>query len=380
MMPKRRGQNEGTIFKRQDGRWSAAISLGYRNGKLWRKTVYGKTRAEVQTQLTKALHDKEQGLQVAVERQTVTQFLDRWLEEFAKPRIRPKTYRSYEQTIRLYLKPKLGHYILEKLAPQHVQTMMKELTDEVSAHTARYARTVLRAVLGRALKWGLVARNVSTLVDPPRVTRLQVNPWTPEEAKTFLNASRGDRLEAIFSVALALGLRRGEALGLRWQDVNLDEKILKVVNQLQRADKKLQLVEVKSESSHRTLPLPEIVVLALRAHRLRQLEEKMAAGKDWEDSDFIFTTSLGKPLDERNLLRHFHTIIKNAELRHQRFHDLRHCAASLLLAQGVDLKVIQEVLGHSSIVLTMNTYAHVMPVRKRDAADLMDAALSTKAK
>lgn len=373
---RKRGQNEGTIYRRLDGRWCGAISLGYKNGRMMRKYFYGKTRGEVQKLLTKALHDQNRGLPVAVERQTVAQFLRRWLDDHVKPSVRDKTLRSYEQTFRLYLEPKLGHVILEKLAPQHVQKMMSELTQEVSVHCARYSRTVLRCALGKAMKWNLVARNVATLVDPPHVRRGHVNPWTPEEARCFLDAIKGDRLETLFSVALALGLRRGEALGLRWEDIDFEKRALRVVNQLQRTKGRMQLVELKSDSSHRTLTLPEVAVSSLRAHRVRQLEEKMAAGSGWTDSDFVFTTTIGTPIDERNLLRRFRALTTKAGLRRQRFHDLRHCAASLLLAKGVPSKVVQEILGHSSIALTLNTYSHVMPSLKQEAADLMDAVLT----
>lgn len=374
----KRGQNEGSIYKRKDGRWTSCINLGWKDGKLKRKYFYGETRADVQKALTKALRDKEQGLPAAVERQTVAQFLDRWLEDHAKPKIRPKTYRSYELYIRLHLKPKIGRLQLEKLAPQHVQTMMKELTEEVSANTARYARTILRVALAAALKWGLVARNVAALVDPPTHRKITIAPLTPEEARTFLDALKGDRLEALLSVAIAMGLRQAEALGLRWSDIDWQARVIKVENQLQRVEKfgKLTLVPLKSDSSRRVLPMPETIVAALRTHRTRQLEERMLAGEKWQDSGLVFTTSRGTAMDARNVLRKFHAIRERAGLRHQRYHDLRHCAASLLLAQGVPAKTVQEILGHSDIRLTMNTYVHVMPAMKRDAADLMDAILS----
>lgn len=166
------------------------------------------------------------------------------------------------------------------------------------------------------------------------------------------------------------------ASGLRWSDVDFDKQSLRVEGQLQRLDGEWKLVETKSESSRRTLPLPARIVITLRAHRVRQLEEKLLTGEKWKESELVFTTSIGTPIEERNLVRKFHLLRQKAGLRHQRFHDLRHCAASLLLAQGVTAKVVQEILGHSSITLTMNTYAHVMPIMKRDAADLMDAILA----
>ncbi len=224
----------------------------------------------------------------------------------------------------------------------------------------------------------MVARNVATLVDPARHKHQSINPLTPEEARKFLDKIKGNRLEALFSVALAMGLRQGEALGLCWEDVDFEARTLRVEPGLQRLDKKLQLTDLKSDSRRRTLPLPETIVTALRAHRIRQLEEKMLAGDHWQEFGRVFTTTIGTPLDARNVLRKFHKALEDAGLRPQRFHDLRHAAASLLLAQGVPPKTVQEILSHSDIRLTMNTYAHVMPAMKRDAADLMDAILASQ--
>jgi integrase len=330
----------------------------------------------VQKALTKALRDHEQGLPIVNDRQNIAQFLDGWLENNVKPSVRPRTFRSYEQIVRLYLKPKLGHVRLAKLSPQHLQAMMKELTQEVSAHAAGHARTILRIALGQALKWGLVARNVATLVNPPRHQRPEIQPLSPEEARTFLQSIQGDRLEVLYSVALALGLRQGEALGLRWGDIDLQARTLRVNAALQRFDKRLQLVEPKTERSRRTLPLPETICAALRAHRVRQLEEKMLAGEHWQETGLAFTTSIGTPLDPRNVVRRFHGLLKKAGLPRLRFHDLRHSCASLLLAQGVELRAIMDILGHSQISITADLYTHVMPAMKRDAADLMNAILA----
>ncbi|MBI4852241.1 MAG: site-specific integrase [Acidobacteria bacterium] len=376
----KRGQNEGSIYKRADGRWASAISLGFQDGKPKRKTFYGATRKEVQEKLNVALRDFQQGLPVNLdERQTVSQFLDRWLTDCVKPSVRPKTYSSYSQLIRLYIKPKLGRIALTKLTPQHVQTMMNELMEKgLSPRTTLYTRTVLRKALGQALKWALVGRNVATLVDPPRYKRPEIVPLSPEQCRVFLKSIKGGRMEALYSVALALGLRIGEATGLRWQDIDFDKRTLRVNVALQRIEGKLELTEPKTERSKRTLPLPETIVSSLQTHRIRQLEERLSAGKKWQDTGFVFTTLIGTPLDARNVLRWFKVAIKNAKLPDQRFHDLRHSCASLLLAQGVPARTVMEILGHSQISLTMNTYSHVMPEMTRDAADLMDSILTAK--
>lgn len=181
---------------------------------------------------------------------------------------------------------------------------------------------------------------------------------------------------ALYSVAVALGLRRGEALALKWEDVDLEAGTLRVKHSLQRIEGRLQLVEPKSLKSRRTIAMPQATVLALRDHRKRQLEERMPEGSAWQETGFIFTTTIGTPIEPDHLKRWFKPLLKKAGLPDIRFHDLRHTAASLLLAQGVGPRVIMETLGHSQISLTMNTYSHVMPSLQREAADKMDAILS----
>lgn len=228
--------------------------------------------------------------------------------------------------------------------------------------------------LVNASRWGLVPRNVALLVDPPRGNRPAVQPFTPEQARVFLDAVQGDRLEALYTVALSVDLRQGEALSLRWEDVNLEQRRLSVRYALQRIGGKLQLVEPKTAKSRRTLALPAFAVTALRAHKVRQLEERVRLGAHWRDTGFIFTSSVGTPLEARNVVRHFHAVQARIGIRpRRRFHDLRHSAASLLLAQGEDLRGIMELLGHSQISLTANLYAHVLDASKRQTADRMDA-------
>ena len=236
-MAGKRGQNEGSIYKRPDGRWCAQVNLGYVNGKRKRKYLYGDTRAEVAKQMTTILRDVQHGMPVATERLTVGAFLDRWLEDAVKPSVRPSTYADYETTVRLHLKPALARIGLTRLTAQDVQKMMNEAGRAgVSVATIRHMRLILSIALGRAMKWRLVAINAASLVEAPRAEHREIEPLTPAQTRQLLDAIRGDRLEALCIVAVAIGLRRGEALGLTWDCIDLDAATLTVRHQLQRID------------------------------------------------------------------------------------------------------------------------------------------------
>ena len=376
-MTSRRGHGEGSIYQREsDGKWVASITLERVAGKRVRKTFYADTRRDVKDKLTRALHDQQRGLPISTDRQTVAQFLARWLTETAKPSVRPKTYTSYEQIVRLHLTPELGAIRLEKLTPQDVQRFMnRKLAANLSPRTVDICRCVLRQALNHALRWGIVSRNVAALVNPPKQKREIHRFLTPDEARGFLDVVRGERLEALFTVAVAVGLRQGEALGLRWRDVDLDSGTLTVRHGLQRIDGTLQIVEPKTALSRRTIALPAIALRALKDHRRRQLEERLLAGPLWVDGDFVFASHTGTPLDARNVVRHFHTLRERAGLKWLRFHDLRHAFGSLLAAQGVHPRVAMELMGHSQLSVTMQIYTHVAPELAREAALSIDAAL-----
>lgn len=376
-MAKKRNAGEGSIFQRSDGRWCAQLDLGWQNGRRLRKYIYGATAQEVRDALLKLRADCAQGLPVAVERQTVEQFLRDWLENTVKVSVRPATYISYEHHIRNHIVPDIGRLPLRKLAPQHVRAMLnRKLASGLSARSVAYLRVVLRVALNQARRWNLVARNVAELVEPPRVERLRIEPLSPEQARTLLYTANGNRFEALYAVALACGLRMGEILGLRWGNIDFDRAQMKVSQSLQRQrGLGLVLTDTKTDRSRRTIRLPAPLIAALRAHRIHQLEERLAAGPRWKDSGLVFTSNLGTGLEPRNLHRAFKAMLAKAGLPDIRFHDLRHSAASMMLAQDVSLRVVMEVLGHSSISLTANTYSHVMPSLVQDAAEKMGDAL-----
>jgi integrase len=410
----KRGQNEGSIYRTNDGRWRGAVSRGWKTnaeGKPVpiRKWLTGETRAEVSRKLTDELKRKEQGLPMVGERQTVGEFMKHWLEHVVKTKVRPKTFESYEWITEKHLIPHLGRIPLAKLTPQQLQAFINERlksgrlpkakkeheTESAAAaapeqtgtppsepdpslkpRTVQHIHATLRTALDQAEQWGLVARNVASLVNAPRVQRLEVEPLSPDEARKFLEAVRDDRLEALYSVATAIGLRQGEALGLRWPDIDLVAKTLTVQNALQRVDGKLQLVEVKTKKSRRTVNLPQFAVSALWRHQARQEQERQFAGDRWGDTGFVFTTTVGTPLDGSTVTHRFQRALKAAGMRRIRFHDLRHSAASLLLAQGVHPKVVQEIGGWSNIQIVLDTYSHLIPALKSEAAEKMDSMLN----
>ncbi len=373
----RRGPNEGSIHPRQDGRWAGSVHIGYHDGKRVRKHVLGHTRKEVAEKLEVLLKAHREQRPIPDQRQKLGPFLRSWLDDTARPTLRASTYGSYDDILRLHLIPGLGRIPLAKLAPAEVQSFLNaKLESGLSPRRVQYLHAVLRRALGMAERWGLVSRNVAKLVDPPRVPRHEIEPLTPEHARQLIEAAAEDRLRALWVTALATGLRQGELLALRWQDVDLEgRKTLRVRHTLARVDGKLELLEPKTDRSRRSVSLPEVVDTALRAHRTRQRMERLVAGSRWQDTGHVFATTIGTPIEAARVTRSFALALERAGLPHVRFHDLRHAAATFLLAQGFTLEDVKNLLGHSSIVLTSNTYGHVLAGRQRQVARGMDAVL-----
>ena len=239
-------------------------------------------------------------------------------------------------------------------------------------------RGVLRTALNEAMRWDLLGRNVAALARPPRSQPKAVSPFTPDEARRLLAAATRDRLGALYAVALAMGLRQGEALGLTWDRIDFSNRSVRIDRQLQRRDTRLQLVELKTVQSVRTLPMPDSIAGILDSHKLAQADERELAGSRWNETGLVFTTSIGTGLEGPAVTKAFQRLLQDAGLQRRRFHDLRHSCATLLLVQNVPPRVVMEILGHSQISMTMNTYSHVLPSLKRDAAAGMDALLWRK--
>jgi integrase len=297
---------------------------------------------------------------------------------------RPSTRRSYKASVDRLLVPAFGTLRLEQLSPATVQ---RWLTQQKEEHGARrrvsLAHAVLRSALNDAKRLQLVTINSAELVKVPKPIARQVVPLTVEQSKQFLSVVEGHRFGALFSVALACGLRLGEATGLKWNDVNLETGELQVRQQLQRVGKQLLLQSLKTEKSRRTLMLPGVCLEALRTHRTKQLKERLKAGGDWCDTGLVFTTytrrgpglRVGAPLHPRNVLRMLHMLLTRAGLPRRRFHDLRHSAASLLIAAGVELVEVSMLLGHSELRVTADLYSHLQQQTAATAARHMDAVL-----
>lgn len=274
--------------------------------------------------------------------------------------------------------PAVGGKKLEQLTPQNVRELHTAVAGTgVSAHTVRLAHAVLRSILSEAAREQHIARNVASLVRAPKIEHVEVEPWTAQEASTFLESSRDSQFAQLYVVALTLGLRRGEILGLRWADINAERTQLRVRQTAHRAGagQGITIGPTKTARSKRTLPLPEKTATALRARASIQQADLRAAGEGWVETGLVFTTTLGTPIEPSNLRRTFDKDIAAAGVRRIRFHDMRHTCASLLLAQGVQMRVVMEVLGHSNMAITSDIYSHVAPTTLRSASEATNSAL-----
>jgi len=371
-MPKRRANHEGTIYKRQDGRWVASVTLP--GGK--RKSFYGQTRQEVAQKLTGGLKSVQDGMPLPSEQLKVGRYLQEWLETI-RPTIRPSSWCRYEELLRLHILPALGTLPLARLEPRHVQRLYATCLSQGRAPgTVRTIHAVLHRAVKDAVRWGTVARNVVTLVSPPQVKRHEITPLSAAQARILLEVAQGDRFEALYVLALTTGMRLGELLGLQWQDVDLPDGRLQVCHTLTRTPDGGRLTEPKTARSRRRIALTASAVDALRQHRARQAAERLRLGAVWDDHALVFPNEIGKPMVAVNLMRRsFWPLIDKAGLPRIRFHDLRHTAATLLLQRGVHPKVVSELLGHSSIGMTLDTYSHVIPDMQQQAVAAMDTLL-----
>ena len=374
-MTRRAAAGAGSVYPRKrDGRqvgWTAMADLGVGpDGKRKRQAVYARTQAEARRKLNELLAQLQKGHLPRSGSITAEKWLQRWLEAI-RPSVRHKTDRQYEYLVRVHLAPALGRKPLSRLAPSDVEAMLHQKHLEgLSPRTVHHLRAVLRNALRMAQRDGLLSRNVASLARPLPVPHRELQVLTPVEARRLL-----EDLDAVYLVALAMGLRQGEVLGLRWQDVDLEAGILRVAVQLQRADGQFLLTEPKSQQSRRILVMPEIVADALRQHRARERERQLASRVWLNEWDLAFTGQHGEPLEATGVTKRLQEILAAGGLPRLRFHDLRHSCASALIAAGVPMKTVSAMLGHSTISLTLNTYAHPLPEMQREAAEAMTRIL-----
>lgn len=380
-MPSQRKRNPngaGTITKRKDGRYQAAVYVLQPDGTRARKFAYGKTWAECDAKRRELLDKVDQGVPVPTKSAKLSEWLPYWLENIIKPRRKRTTFAKYEVHVRLYLVPVLGSKRLESLSVADVRRLLVQLEKKTTAATAKEAHRVLRTALTAACREELVTRNVATLVEPPSVDTREMSPWSLDETLDFLGAARKDPLYAAFVLAIALGFRRGEIVGLRWENLDLDKREIRVRTQRQRVRGEAYEDDPKGRRRKQTLPLPAICVAPLRWQRMRQAAQRDRAGADWKETGYVFTTRTGQPIEPRNLYRSFTRVADSAGLRVIRLHDARHGCATLLTAAGVAPRVVMEILGHSQIAVTMNVYAHVVQDTQREAVSHMDRLLKRR--
>jgi integrase len=376
-MMSKRGNGEGSITRRKGGGWCAQYTVYTSEGRK-RRTLYGRTRQQVAAKLSKALADRESGLTFDAGSLTVGEYLDRWLSHSVQDSVRQKTYERYESIVRVHLSPALGRIKLKTLTPEHVRSLYREKLDSgLAPRSVLHIHRTLSKALKQATDDGLIPRNAAASVKPPQPRSEEIQPLSRDQVQTFLDTVRGDRMEALYVLAVTAGLRQGELLALKWEDVDLvgEYPTLEVRRSLSETRGRRNFEAPKSGRG-RHLRLSRRAVSALRAHRMRQLEERVLKAGLWEDHGLIFPSEVGTPMSGRNLYRAFKIRVKRASLPQTlRFHDLRHTCATLLLRQGINPKFVQELLGHADISLTLNTYSHVLPDMGDAAAGGMDAAL-----
>jgi integrase len=291
--------------------------------------------------------------------------------------VKPTTYESYERMIGNHIKPALGNRKLKNLAPDHVQYFyQKKLDSGLAPGTVRLMHGILHKALEQAVRWGIVPRNVCNATTPPKPNPEEIRPLDAEQARRLLEASCGNRLEALYVLAVTAGLRIGELLGLKWEDIDLDAETLHV-RRTRSQGKAGPTFTTPKNGKGRSIRLTGRAVEALKAHKAAQNAERLKLGDLWEDNGLVFCTTAGRPLDFRNVATaSFKRLLEKAGLPDIRFHDLRHTCATLLLSRGHHPKLVQELLGHSSVAMTLDRYSHVLPGMGDQTAAAMEAALS----
>ena len=343
-----------------------------------RKTIYGKTRREVDEKLTKAKADRDGGLVFDADNLTLGNYLDRWVNDSVRGTARQRTWERYEQIVRVHLKPKLGRVKLKNLTPTHARALYREKLDAgLAPRTVNYIHTTLSKALNDAVSDGLIPRNVASSVKAPNPVKKAIHPLSPEQAKTLLEAARGDRFESLYVIAVHCGLREGELLGLKWEDLNLEDGKLSVRRTLSET-KNGPVFEMPKNGKGRSVKLTARAVETLRAHLERQLKEIEQAGDLYDDNGLVFPNQTGGPMRQWSLYGGpFKKLLQRAKLPEKtRFHDLRHTCATLLLSEGVHPKFVQELLGQATISITLDIYSHVLPGMGDQTVKAMEDALS----
>lgn len=364
MASKNRSDGEGSIyFDTTRGKWVGVLVTGWRDGKPVRKKVSAGSRSSAAAKLRALREGIESGHLPKGRVPTVSEWLTYWLDQIVEQKNRPNTVRAYRTYVNRYLIPLLGHHRLDRLSVEHIEEAWRRLMEDgmpgktdaapLSSTSAHQAHVILSRALKIAHRRGLVKANVVSLAEAPPVRNHEIEILTAEQAKQVLAAAVTKRNAARYTVAFSLGLRQGEALALRWADLDLDQGVLRVRHSLSRVTGKgLQIGPVKSAKGERAIALPRPLLAELKAHRKAQNAERLAAGSKWVDNDHVFATQTGNPIDPKDDWRYWRDLLAEAGVPHVRLHAARHTAATMLLALGVPQKVVMEILGHSKSSMT----------------------------
>lgn len=372
----------GQIYKRGERTWQVRIFIGRdANGKqiFHRKTIHG-TKRDAERYLVATRREMDLGVFVEPAVTSVHEYLNRWLRDAARPRVSRRTADGYAGLIDRYLLPPLGHKRLDKLQPLDIQTVYGQMQERgLSARVVRHAHSVLHNALKQAVKWGLLSRNPSDLAELPKVPHKERRVLSPGEAQDFLKAASVMPHGLIFEFALISGMRPEEYLALQWSDVDFERGTAQVRRALVWHKKSWSFEEPKTARSRRTVYLPAALLQKLAAHRRKQAEERLKLGTVWQALDLIFCSEIGTPLRIPNITyRYFRPLLTQARLPRIRLYDLRHSCATLLLIAEENPKVVSERLGHSTIVLTLDTYSHVLPTMQQGATARLERLLYDK--
>ncbi len=359
----RRPRGEGSVRLRSDGRYEVRVPLG--NKKY--KTGYFKTERDAERARRRWLNELEQGKLVTAKDQLLQDYMLYWLD-IKQASLREVTLSLYERMLRLHIHPTLGQVKLQKVTGDMIQLLYsKMLKDGYSHNSVRLVHRIINCALNDAVKWKKIPSNPAKEVSQPRQRKHEMHVLDLEQAKIFLEAAKKSRFDCLLTLALVVGMRRGELLALRWSDVDLDRAQLRVHRSLsyfpdpKTKHNKFKEEKAKTAAGERMINLPAFVVESLRQHRKQQDEERLKCGDAWLDYDLVFCTLHGSYLDPSMVFDKFKEILKEAGLPDMRFHDLRHSAATILLSMGVNVKIIQELLGHGSVTITLDIYSHVLP-------------------
>lgn len=375
------------ISKRKDGLFQGMYTAHTADGPK-RRYIYGRRKKDVERKLAEARGDAARGIVFDAKGQTIREWMEHWLEDVVKPNKAHRTYATNRQQVRSHIIPALGRIKLDALRKAHVDKLYADLLRDKPAgaglapSSVRRVHAVLHAALEEAVRSDLIPRNPAAHANKPKVRQQEIEPLDTQQARTFLEAARGDRYEALYVLCLMAGLRQGEALGLKWSDIDLEAGTLRVSRQLQRVRRDgdrsgtLEFSEPKN-ASRRTVGLPQRAVSALRSHRKAQTEERLQAGSLWSDSGLVFTNRTGGPLDAQNVVnRSYKPLLKRAGLPTIRFHDLRHSCLSLLAQRGEPIRDLQALAGHATAAFTLQRYTHHYDASARRTADAMGDILA----